>query len=565
MGPAWKSFGKSGSSIVFAPWDPVIFPSAGNPFLVRYNENWKNGPAHPARPIDRGPLPLTLGQVFLRGEPIRQSTSLEDLARSAGAWMVAPDGTGLLVHFPDHEQDHSIEVSVRSRLFAPHERGLHDIQVEGFCFEHCANQLPAPEAGAVSTRSGSRWVIRNNIIRHAGTIGLDFGGEGWPATAVEGEKPGATRVIKASGQLIEGNIVESNGVCGLCAWNIEDSVVRRNIVEHNNRLGFSPAAGVLVWEMAGIKILCADRVLVEENLVRDNECFGIWFDNKYNGCRATRNVVMDNALAGIFVELGMPSAPGETADEILVDHNIVAGTRGGDGIYAHDASGVTVAHNLIAGNAGFGIRMRNITDRKSRLRVLTETSDETIRNNILADNALGTISLPLPSARSHGIVCDGNLFLDSSWEPVRCRAAFAFENVESAGRLQDIKSEDVQRLVQSYQAAKAVSPNLGWIDPQIWRANPRLTLEQWQKLTGRDTSSIQSGKLSLVVRTALPEIEMRSGSDLTWPACQPVADVTRDFFGQPLPSSGLLPGPFQTPPANHDTVGLWPVPEPPNP
>jgi len=555
--PDWKPFGASGK-IVFAPWDAAIFPAAdANPFLLAYNENWKAGPPGPARgPHTGNVLPLTTGQVYLRGLPLRQATTLDDLERMPSSWLTSPDGAGLLVHFPGGSKE--IEVTVRHRIFAPEQRGLHDIRVEGFCFEHCANQLSPPQNGALSTRSGRRWTIRRNIIRFAGTVGLDCGSEGWPGTSIEGEPPGNPRLISGGEHVVEDNEVTDNGLSGIAAWNITRSVFRRNILERNNRVGFSPTAGIMVWEMAGIKILGSKNVVIEDNLVRDNECFGIWLDNGYENARISRNVVLNNTLAGIFIEYGMPRTEGQTDDRVLIDNNIVAGTREGDGIYAHDASGLTVAHNLLARNAGFGVRLRVLTDRLSHRSFLTQASDETVVNNLIAANGLGGISFPLPSARSHDLVSEGNLFVRESWDANRARTRFRFENIP-AGNLKDITEADVNKLLAQYRAAVQASPEFGWVETSLWKQSPVLGLEQWRKVANWDRSSLEASSPGVIIRTLTPEVEFRFSEPPKFPACQPVANVETDFFGHPLKGPRILPGPFQSEPVNRATIGLWPI------
>jgi parallel beta-helix repeat protein len=55
--------------------------------------------------------------------------------------------------------------------------------------------------------------------------------------------------------------------------------------------------------MGAIKLhFCVDTLL-EGNLIRDNDCFGIWLDNTYRGARVTRNVLLNNQREGIFCEL----------------------------------------------------------------------------------------------------------------------------------------------------------------------------------------------------------------------------------------------------------------------
>lgn len=563
--PTWTAFQKS-QHIVFAAWDANLFGPDPNPFLLAYNEDWKAGPAAPARPQSASPFPLTLGQVFLAGRPLRQCTNLEDLELTPNSWMSAPDGSGLLAHFANQPAE-SIEITVRNRIFAPLQRGLAYITVEGFTFEHCANQLPSPDNGAVSTRSGHHWIIRDNLVRQAGTIGIEMGSEGWTVTAVEGEAPKATRIILAHHNLVEHNRVEYCGLTGIMGWNIANCVVRGNIVEHNNALGFSPARGVLVWCMAGIKLLGVKNVLVEGNLVRDNECFGIWIDNGYRNCRITRNVVFNNFRAGIFIELGLTHTPNNPADDALLDNNIVAGTRNGDGIYCHDSPGVTVAHNLIAENAGFGVRLRSISDRVAHLNasteVLSEISDETIRNNIFSSNAGGAVCLPMPSARSQRVDCDSNLYLAGDWEPGGTKAPFFFENVNWADRHPGVTSADADRLMDRYREAMAKSPALPWLSPEHWKKAPWLSLDQWRLVSGWDSTSSEAGQPSVIVRAITPEVEFR-GLDAknTLPACQPVARVVSDFYGRPMPKNNARPGPFQSDSiVNRNTLGLWPVNE----
>eukprot|EP01051_Picozoa_sp_SAG22_P000341 SAG22_NODE_8_length_37215_cov_120.960351_9_plen_142_part_00 len=76
--------------------------------------------------------------------------------------------------------------SVDSRVFAPHKRGLQYIVVQGFIIEKAANQWIAnfwfpqnyhyAQSGALGTRTGYRWTVRNNTIRYAKTIGFDCQG-----------------------------------------------------------------------------------------------------------------------------------------------------------------------------------------------------------------------------------------------------------------------------------------------------------------------------------------------------------------------------------------------------
>jgi hypothetical protein len=106
-----------------------------------------------------------------------------------------------------------------------------------------------------------------------------------------------------------------------------------------------------------------------------------------------------------------------------VEHNIVAYTRLGDGIYSHDASDVLIAHNLVFGNAHFGVYCRYVSDRPyewadGEIRAC-ECSRNRILNNLFIDNYRGHICLPAHAPRSNGNVSNGNHFINGTqwqWE-----------------------------------------------------------------------------------------------------------------------------------------------------
>jgi parallel beta-helix repeat protein len=156
--------------------------------------------------------------------------------------------------------------------------------------------------------------------------------------------------------------------------------------------------------------------LIAENLIQDNHCLGIWLDNQWYGTRVTSNTIVNSGGAGIFVEMG--------EGPCLVDNNIIAYSQANEGIYLHDASGVTIAHNLLFANGHFGIYARIVTERDAGSadgeRRLVATRDLNIYNNIFIDNYRGHISLPLEDGdRVRNNRSDYNLFINGTqwhWE-----------------------------------------------------------------------------------------------------------------------------------------------------
>jgi len=120
-------------------------------------------------------------QVFFQSQPLRQVLDAETLQNQPGTWFFQSDRRELQVHLPQSypaEDPPFLEISTRRAVFAPIIRGLGYIHVRGFIMEHGANPFPSgfwrsqsTQAGILSTRSGHHWVIENNTVRYAKSLG----------------------------------------------------------------------------------------------------------------------------------------------------------------------------------------------------------------------------------------------------------------------------------------------------------------------------------------------------------------------------------------------------------
>lgn len=553
---------------------PVVYQAAkGEQVILRGSDIWEGKwEAMPEYPrVFRSPLLLSklkaynpffeplarmkgsrqaLAQVFVDGQLLPQADSLQDLLTTSGSWMLSYDSTHVLVHFPSvprttHPSHSVVEYSVRGKVFAPHQRGLGYITVEGFIIEHCANQFPSgfynenghPQAGALSTRSGHHWVIRYNTIRLARSLAIDCGYEG--ERDLEGNQP-YPPLDRIGYHLIEHNWLTDNGAGGIAGANQHQTIIRYNTIERSNTLGHTAP------ETGGIKVHFFYNGLIEGNILRDNHCAGIWLDNQWYRTRVTRNVVLGSSGSGIFVEMG--------EGPCLVDNNIVAFTKMGDGIYMHDASGVTVAHNFLFANDHFGLYTRIVTDRKAGNAqeewVLVACRDLTIKNNIFMDNYRGHMSFPLEDGdRIARNTSDYNLLINGAmwhWEGL----AWHRFNLQAGGA----KGEKVWEYIQQKHLAQGQSMA---VDKSTWQQNPLLSLKQWQVATGNDQHSfvpsvavgevengaIEKGAFALSVF----ELRMLVNNPTIFQVgtCPPLPEVAWDFYGHHLPKGAVLPGPFQ--------------------
>ena len=482
----------------------------------------------------------SLGQIFCHGDELIQVDSLHHLKKSPGTWMLSYDSSEILIHYPASKYQGSIhqaeiEYTVRQKVFSPHKRGLGYIHVEGFEITHCANQFPGgfyhdrgnPQSGALSCRSGHHWIIRKNKIHHVKSLGIDCGIEG--VLDNEGTDEPRIPIDRVGWHLIEYNEISDCGTGGIHGLGQNYTVIRYNRFLRNNTRGHSS------YETGAIKVHSFYNGLIEGNILIDNDCEGIWLDNIWYGSRITRNVIFNSyGHGGIFIELG--SGP------CLIDNNIIAFTRAGDGIYTHDVSGITIAHNLLYCNMHFGVLMRTATDRptinKDRVQWISATANNTILNNVFIANYRGQIALPTPNERDHSNFSDHNLFAGSA----------------PTGRTQWYGLAENLFLYGFQAGAEQDCKNTSLID-----------LKQWQLVSGYDKNSHvpqtseRGGIGTLYMPTQSLLFRFQRGSIFQQKHCPPVPGVDYDFYGEKLSSEKVLPGPFQTYPNGNGRYTLIPT------
>ncbi|MGJ3243251.1 MAG: right-handed parallel beta-helix repeat-containing protein [Opitutales bacterium] len=523
----------------------------------------------------------TLGQVFCDGRQLTEVERVSELHHTPASWMASPAGDELRVHFPDGSpENHTVEISTRHTCFAPLQRGLGYITLEGFTIEHGANCFITwgtgnwPQAGLVSCRSGHHWTIRRNTIRFAKSGAIDCGREGGGGSlGLNGENPGFLYDTDiphkeqkdndpipkdATGwHLIENNHICDNGHYGICGIVHTGTRVLGNLIERNNYLAFpSP-----YWEFGGIKFHFFFDGVIEGNLIRDNDAHGIWLDNQYRGSRVTRNVIISNLWSGVNVELGR--------GPVQVDNNIIAYTRHGSGVYGHDASDVLIAHNLIYANASCGVWFAYCTPR-----VKPEDGCWQIRvlNNMILGNNRGAVGLPLPWACAGDNESEGNLlmghgeYLDEGSGPFPPH--FVYTNRSHVGQMprfmkdQGVEAQTPDVVVRKFtEALKAAGiPESEWPNLEQFQENYFVPHKLWTATMGmdRESRSISIIKDMAGARTLVWDFDMpETVREVT---CKPVDGVDKDFHGNAMDSGNqLLPGPWQDLPEGHLRIPLWPV------
>ncbi len=541
-------------------WNPQWVPASGGKavFEADFRASAFGGSDVFIRPARALAGNKVLGQIFVGDRLMLQMDRREQVVQSPGSWCVDQATCRVTLRLPvgiAQPGDSVIEITVRDRLFAPIRRGLGHIHVRGITFEHCANQSAHsfwtvkghPQAGAVSCRSGHHWVIERCTVRHANSVGIDCGSEG--ARDTDGMDP-TPPIEKVGRHVIRDNIVSDNGETGIMGWKHIGTRVTGNVVERNNAMGFNAI------EEAGIKFHYFIDGVIEGNLVRDNDAHGIWLDNVWYGSRVSRNTVLNNQHSGIMVELGFGPC--------MVDHNVVGFTRNGEGIYTHDASGVTVAHNLLVANSHFGVHMRTVSDRWMERRLgdigWATTREQRVISNVFIDNYRGHICFPHDPDGTSGNESDHNVFVNGTmwqWDGQTFHRFGVSTSEDRHGRGGILASLG---LPEGYGAGDGLAGQGVAVDFDLWR-----------RATGRDahsaTPSVSRGPVengavvrgSLAVSARALVFEVRDPSLIPFVGSPEVAGLTCDFHGRPLDWERARPGPFQDVESCGAVISIAPV------
>jgi hypothetical protein len=351
-----------------------------NPFKIPvsvtpYGRNGKPEAANAIAGSDPNMI-YSLGQVFVDDTMFIQCPYYTEMQTNVNTWFYDTTKEILYIHFSDNvlsPQNHSIEITNQRRVFAPHTRGLSYIVVDGFVIERCGNNYPNQfwttpqnqQAGMFGTRSGKYWTIQNNVIQYANAIGIDWGNEGGSSQDSETGANGAAS--GAYGHVIKNNVIQDNGAAGTASYMGKSFVFTNNLVQRNNNLRFY---GKRRWESAGVKVHQPTNSVIQNNIIQDNFCHGVWSDQGAGTNSVFKNnVIKNNQGSGINYEIGVATT-GNVTNNIFWNNQY--------GVSFTTSGGVNVANNAFLGS--------QIADIYTNL--FTRTADKWDSNNVVIHHNL---------------------------------------------------------------------------------------------------------------------------------------------------------------------------------
>ena len=514
-----------------------------NPFEVALSSTpWeRDGKPEVERGFGGDPeVVYTCGQVFINGQRLREVPYRNEVEK--GHWFYSSKERRIYVGFGDQDPKHQqVEISTRRRIFAPTQRGLGYITVEGFIMEHCGNQYPTNfweryrygQRGALGIEAGHHWIIRRNVVRLAKTFGIDAG-------YVDRRTP---QTMAITDNVIEENYVMDNGSAGILSNRSANMIVRNNVVTNNNTLRFFELKR---WEQAGIKCHKFKNGHIHHNYIADNRLtYGVWLDNQFPDSRVSHNVIVNNGRAGLFLEMS-----DYDYDKLLVDHNVVVGNNE-NAVYIHDASGATFAHNLFANTTAGGlssrrgqaIYIRQVTKR-------TRSRYHSFFNNLFIGNHY-LLDVNYPAFHGGPLRFEGN---DYDGDPQQPR----FTINKLSDKPSPWTDEEFYDLVKKDVAGNQTQPEIQRDDRRVG-----LTQSQWRQFwkTHGMTNDFSS-RLHKNSRVHYDEKRQKLIMDVSFDPAQPsstdIEGLTEDFFGGDLGGAEKVSaGPFQNLKAGKNEFDIW--------
>ncbi|KAA6300367.1 MAG: hypothetical protein EZS26_003492 [Candidatus Ordinivivax streblomastigis] len=285
------------------------------------------------------------GDVYLNEEAYFQKTSVITVQNTAKTWYAEQSGENTVIYanFGTYNPNMELaEINVRQQVFAPDIWGLRYITVDGFTMMHAANRYSdyptAPEhrqAGAVSVYGGLKWIIQNNTVINARSIGIDIGlGCGDWGCFSSIVKTQYYNTDQYGSHIVRNNYIAKcgqSGIVGILSWNSQ--ILNNRIEDTNYRDEFAGD------ETAAIKIHLGNTGLIKGNYIKTakgHNTAGIWMDWGNQAVRITGNIIIDCPWS-VYTEA--------TFGPILVDNNVFIHNRY---IRTSNATGIVYAHNLIA-------------------------------------------------------------------------------------------------------------------------------------------------------------------------------------------------------------------------
>jgi len=511
----------------------VAFFKGYNPFARKVSGAW----------MHRNPG-CRLGDVYCDGEAFVEKFDIKSMRSTPNTWYVNPAyGYKNKTDFPKDRQYPNgkikiyanfgkanpnkglTEINARATAIFPEKAGLKYIVIDGFDIRHTAPQwgdIYTLEQGAIGTKYGYGWTIRNCTITNSRNIGISLGVSDevhFPRRNEGGLLEGGSNIppLETIGHhLIRNNIIKRCGQTSIYGcYGAVGCIIEGNVISETNYRN--------EWfgsNQAAIKILFPIDVVIRNNLIIGtpkvrNGTRGIWLDWGSQNTRVTGNVICDFNTSGEGLKLEVNFGP------LIVDNNVIVRSK-----VMEEGDGTLMVHNLFYDcRFNFSASPKRIvpyykphSTTRSGKTGPTLRHERIFNNVIIGGEGFARKGLIRNNADASGFTVNNNVYL------------------AGAGKFPDQDSGSV------VDAATA--------EAEFKRDDKSATISY--KLP----AAVFDAKYQLITSKLMGKVP-RADMFMEHPDGKPL-NITSDFYGKPIDPKKVLPGPFQGIKKNDNTFKVWP-------
>jgi hypothetical protein len=280
------------------------------------------------------------GLVIFNDKGYSEKYNLDEVILKSETWYVMSDSvnTEIFANFGGQNPNTGdAQIAVRKQCFAPISWGLGYITIDGFTVKNAANPYsdwPSfPERaqyGMISVAGGLKWIIENNTIMNARTIGIDIGlgCDEWAGNKGKSVRTHFSETDRYGSHIIRNNQFKYNGqsgIVGVFCWNSD--ILNNTFIGTNTRNEFKKNT-----ESAALKVHYNNEGLIEGNYFYNNGCMALWTDWGNQGLRISKNLFVDQKWMSEALH-----------GPLLFDNNIMVNTA----LHSLPSKGIIFVHNLI--------------------------------------------------------------------------------------------------------------------------------------------------------------------------------------------------------------------------
>jgi len=287
-----------------------------------------------------------LGNVYLNNKPLSEKHTIEEVGNTVESWSTIQENgkTILVANFGKSNPNKELtEINVRPTAFSANSLGVNYVMLDGFEISQIASPMASingEQSGAIAVNGGTHWIIQNCSLSDCKSVAISIGQTGH---AYPNANPGNPEYRDLSQDIsnVGHHIIRHNhifrcgqaGIFGLLQGTCSE--ISDNLIEDINA-----NKECTMEETAGIRLVLAVDVLVQHNLIRRVNGFGLHLGPLFQGARISRNVISDTRKSCLYLYNNHGPA--------LFDNNILSGPGKGtnEGVRMESAEANVFVQNL---------------------------------------------------------------------------------------------------------------------------------------------------------------------------------------------------------------------------